>query len=56
MILEGDLGKQFIEAVKEHTDHRIYVTCYCDSSNHPINYSVECMTCNEVIIDANVED
>ena len=53
MILEGELGRQFIEAVKNHEGHNLTVCCYSHDPHNPVNYSIECEDCNEVIIDAD---
>jgi hypothetical protein len=53
MLLEGQLGKLFIDAVKGHTGHKLEAVIYGrDGDAH--NYSVECVDCCTVLIDADV--
>ena len=57
MILEGDLGKQFVDVVKEHQGHTIRIVSYGRPTyENPVNYSIECADCNVVLIDADVDD
>lgn len=37
-----------------HFDHDIVIAKYSGKDDEPVNYSVECETCNEVIVDEDV--
>jgi len=56
MHLTGKLGKLFVEKMSDHICHDIDLVSYgTDEDGEPINISIECITCCEVLIDANVE-
>lgn len=52
MLLAGDLGREFYNKVRQHYGHKIEVALY-GSVDEPENVSIECMMCNEVLLDAN---
>jgi len=56
MKLEGDLAKRFIETVKDHVGHNLTVVNYGETSEAPVNFSVECDQCHVVLVDADVEE
>jgi len=56
MYLTGKLGRLFIKVMSEHICHDVELVDYgTDSEGNPQNISIECITCCEVLIDANVE-
>ena len=40
--------------IGKHYGHEIVVAQYSDSEGTPVNYSIECMDCFEVIVDEEV--
>jgi hypothetical protein len=42
--------------LEQHYRHAIYVNRYLDMNDKPINYSLECEDCNEVIFDEFVAE
>ena len=41
--------------LERHFNHDIVIARYSGLDDEPVNYAVECETCNEVIIDEEVE-
>lgn len=39
-----------------HVGHRVIVTPYGPLGYHPINVSIECLTCNEVLVSFDREE
>lgn len=42
--------------LSRHYGHEVTISEYVDLDNNPINYSLECFTCYEVIIDEEVAE
>lgn len=42
--------------LERHFNHDIVIARYSGLDDEPVNYAVECETCNEVIIDEEVND
>lgn len=55
MILSGPLGIAFRELMFAHRDHEIVIAIY-GPADGPIDVAIECLDCNEVLIDSTTED
>ena len=45
------MGVNSFEDLRRHIGHKIECVCYGKKGEEPQNVSVECVTCNEVLLD-----
>lgn len=50
MTFEGEVGRDLFRLLGEHWPHRIEIGLY-GPVNDPVNITVECVECHEVLID-----